>query len=210
MEIDWGRIKQGRDSVKGLFPRILKIPIIPDAKEKVYELIPDNGTILDVGAHDRKLGTYLHKRSKSLTYKSLDTDKKLQHDFYSLDDITEEFDVIVLFEVIEHLDPEDAIELLIRLYQLLKEGGSLVVSTPNIFHPTIFWRDCTHKTGFRYNELAGIMSSVGCRNLEVYRISKVTLKEKLLFTFYRPLLSLLNMDFVGRILVIGKKIDLHS
>ena len=43
-----------------------------------------------------------------ILYKSMDIDRENFHDFYSLNEIQESFDVIFLFEVIEHLDLEGA------------------------------------------------------------------------------------------------------
>jgi len=203
--MDWSSIKKGRDTVKGMFPRVLKVPIIPDANRLLYELIPEGGSILDVGANDRKLEGYLKGRPKKLDYKSFDIDRRYKHDYYSLDDITERFDTIVSFEVIEHLGVEEAVELVGRLYGLLKDSGTLVLSTPNVFHPTIFWRDCTHRTGFRYNELAGILSSVGFNNLSVYRVFRGSIRDRIVIFFYNPLLRLMNMDYCGRIIVTGEK-----
>lgn len=203
--MDWSSIKKGRDSVKGMFPRVLKVPIVPDANRLLYDLIPEGGSVLDVGANERKLWDYLKGMPKNLVYKSFDIDRKYRHDYYSLDDITERFDIIVSFEVIEHLEVEEAVELVNRMYGLLKDSGTLVLSTPNVFHPTIFWRDCTHRTGFRYNELAGILSSAGFKKLGVYRVFRASIRDRLVIFFSNPLLRLMNMDYCGRIIVTGEK-----
>jgi SAM-dependent methyltransferase len=203
--INWSAIKRGRSSVRGMFPRVLKLPIIPDANDALYDVIPEGGTVLDVGAYDRNIERYLKTRPRKVVYKSFDVDRSLTHDYYSLDDINESFDVVVSFEVVEHLKVGEVVELLTRIHQLLKVGGKAVLSTPNVYHPTIFWRDCTHKTGFRYNELAGIMSAIGFRGMKVYRVARMSLKDRLAYFFYRPVIKLLDMDFVGRILVIGEK-----
>lgn len=205
MDIDWSAIKRGRDSTRGMFPRVLKLPIIEDARKRVSELLPEGGSLLDVGAYDRNLERYFKKVGKAASYKSCDRDRTLPHDYYSLDEIHEKFDVIVVFEVIEHLSVSDTIALMRDLLPLLKDQSALVISTPNVFHPTTFWRDCTHKTGFRYNELVGIMQSVGFKDFEVYRVARMNLKDRVTIFFYKPLIKLLNMDFAGRILVVGRK-----
>lgn len=205
MEIDWSAVKRGRDSTRGMFPRVLKVPIIEDAREKVCELLPEGGAILDVGAYDRNLDAYLRKVGKAARYASYDPDRTLPHDYHRLDEIDATFDVIVVFEVIEHLSVSEAFDLLRRLRGLLKDQGALVISTPNVFHPTIFWRDCTHRTGFRYNELVGILKSMGYGGFEVYRVARMSFKDRIAFFFYKPLIKLLNMDFAGRIVVVARK-----
>ena len=205
MEIDWSAIKRGRDSTRGMFPRVLKVPIIEDARKKACDLLPDGGALLDVGAYDRNLDVYMRKAGKQAVYRSYDPDRTLPHDYHSLAEIREAFDVIVVFEVIEHLSVAEAMDLMARLRGLLKEQGVLVISTPNVFHPTIFWRDCTHRTGFRYNEVVGILGSMGYGGFEVYRVARMSLKDRITIFFYKPLMKLLNMDFAGRILVIARK-----
>lgn len=205
MEIDWSAIKRGRDSTKGMFPRVLKVPIIEDARRKACDLLPGGGALLDVGAHDRNLEAFMRQAGMQAVYRSYDPDRTLPHDYHSLDEIRETFDVIVVFEVIEHLSVAEVIDLAARLRGLLKEGGSLLISTPNVFHPTIFWRDCTHRTGFRYNEVVGILQSMGYGGFEVYRVARMSLKDRITIFFYKPLIKLLNMDFAGRILVVARK-----
>lgn len=205
MDINWSSIKEGRNSVKGKFPRILKVPIISDAKKALFDLIPEGGSVLDVGANDRNIEDYLSKRTKKVNYKSFDVDRSLPHDFYSFDEIIDDFDVIVSFEVVEHLGVMEVVELLTKIHERLKKGGKAIISTPNVFHPTIFWRDCTHRTGFRYNELTGIMHSIGFVGLEVYRVANMSFKDRVVYFINKPLIKLLNMDFAGRILVIGEK-----
>ena len=70
------------------------------------------------------------------------------------------FDVIILFDVVHHL--EDAHETLLGLHQLLKEGGKLLIFEPNLFNPAIFLLHLLDKnergllnlgTKKRYNEL---------------------------------------------------------
>ena len=205
MEVDWSAIKRGRSSLHGAFPRVLKVPMIEDAEKALYDMIPDGGSVLDIGAYDRNIERYLKNKPKKVYYKSFDVDKSLPHDYYSFDEIDERFDVAVSFEVIEHLGVKDAVGLVSNMYSVLKDGGKAVISTPNIFHPTVFWRDCTHRTGFRYQELAGIMAASGFRNIKIYRVMKLSLKNRITIFFYKPVLKLLDMDYAGRILAIGER-----
>ena len=64
------------------------------------------------------------KKYEGVIYKSMDIDRSVPHDYYSLDEIDEQFDLIILFDVIEHLELEQGVELLSRLYELLVDGGS--------------------------------------------------------------------------------------
>ena len=75
----------------------LKLPFI-------LKYVREGESILDVGAFDRALGERIRSRCPSVRYKSMDIDSTYPHDYYSLEEIRETFDVILLFEVIEHLE----------------------------------------------------------------------------------------------------------
>ncbi len=206
MSFNWHTRKKSIREIKNLLPSINKLPTVRGAKIFAASDIPDNVSILDIGASDRNLKDFLLKNSlNKFTYKSMDIDKGLPHDYYSFEEINEKFDVIVCFEVIEHLLTEDALNLLTKTYELLKEGGSLYLSTPNVFHPTVFWRDSTHRSGFRYSELAGWLSDMGYRELEIYRVGRPKLLNRIRAVIANPVLRLLQMDYYSRILIKAQK-----
>lgn len=86
----------------------------------------------------------------------------------------EQYHIISLIHVIEHLKFEYLLELLSEVYRVLKPGGILILETPNIKNPIVgfynFWLDPTHKrpvheelikfmgkkVGFSYIEVMGI------------------------------------------------------
>jgi 2-polyprenyl-3-methyl-5-hydroxy-6-metoxy-1,4-benzoquinol methylase len=202
MGFDWSSRKRAVKQVREMLPPIYRLPVAAGAKDTLVVGLSEGAMLLDVGASDRNLKEFLAKRFKgTFTYKSMDVDRNMHHDYYSLEEIKEKFDIIACFEVIEHLEAEEAVELFAALHGLLKDGGALYLSTPNVFHPTIFWRDSTHKTGFRYGELAGYLASAGFREIEIYRVGRKKLLNKLRAIAAQPVLRLLQMDHYTRILV---------
>jgi SAM-dependent methyltransferase len=162
--------------------------------------------ILDVGAGDKRMEKRVKDIYPDILYKSMDTDRTVPHDYYSLDEIDEQFDLIVLFEVIEHLELEQGVELLSRLNELLVTGGQLIISTPNIFHPNRFWTTATHKTAYSYEELGGIVLSQGFEAPEIYRTFHASvLKYFLRLTLLYPLHRILDVDFAKSIVVLAQK-----
>ena len=91
----------------------------------------------------------------------MDVDRSNPHDFYSLEEINEQFDAISCFEVVEHMTAAMGLQLFYRAHQLLRSEGRLFVSTPNVYHPMSFWSDATHITPFRIRHLAGWLASAG-------------------------------------------------
>jgi SAM-dependent methyltransferase len=168
--------------------------------------IRDGEKILDIGASNRNLEGRLKKHYPNLTYKSMDIDREQFHDFYSMEEIQESFDVVFLFEVIEHLGLDEGVQLLNRIYDFLKVGGRLILTTPNVFNPSRFWRDATHKVAYCYDELGGLLLSQGFQIKAIYRTYNDAF-HRYLFRIYimAPLHRYLGIDFAKSILVIAVK-----
>jgi 2-polyprenyl-3-methyl-5-hydroxy-6-metoxy-1,4-benzoquinol methylase len=89
-----------------------------------YELSlisPTVATDLSDGAKD--VWKLLEEESKNLQFRV--------GDFASLDFVGEHFDVIVASEVIEHIPYSNQYNFLKKMYDLLKLGGSCILTTPN-------------------------------------------------------------------------------
>jgi 2-polyprenyl-3-methyl-5-hydroxy-6-metoxy-1,4-benzoquinol methylase len=207
MDIDWTLVNAAKNLVEDQLDQpILKIPLVADYREPVARFIRPGMKLLDIGANERALKSYLERLLNfGIDYKSMDIDRTHLHDFYSLDEIKGEFDAITCFEVVEHMSPKAALELFHIAFGLLKSHGRLFVSTPNVYHPMSFWSDCTHITPFRLRHLAGWMGTAGFNRFWAYRVCELTWKKKLRYWRYRGLLRLLNLDFAPGILVIGEK-----
>ncbi|MGH7823894.1 MAG: class I SAM-dependent methyltransferase [Candidatus Binatia bacterium] len=185
---------------------ILKISIVPDYREPLVAYLRPGMKLLDIGANDRSLKAHLeHHLTFAIDYRSMDIDRSHKHDFYSLDEVDRAFDVIVCFEVVEHMSPVMVLELFCKVYGLLNSKGRFFVSTPNVYHPMSFWSDSTHITPFRLRHLAGWMKIAGFHRFWGHRICEMNWKKKLRYWRYRGLLRLLNIDFAPGVMVIAEK-----
>ena len=66
------------------------------------------------------------------------------------------YDIIMMTQVLEHIQKTKHISYLQTLYRKLKKGGVLIITVPNIGNPlAIFERyyDYTHETAFTENSL---------------------------------------------------------
>ncbi len=205
-ETSWSRLFEHRDKIHEKYPEIWDLKILRKRFPLLLETVRDGERVLDVGASNRNLEARLKRHFPGLIYKSMDIDREQFHDFYSLEEVQECFDAVFLFEVIEHLTLEEGIRLLKRVYDLLNPGGRLILTTPNVFNPSRYWRDATHKVAYCYDELAGLLIAHGFRVRVMYR----TYSDAFFRYFFRicvmaPLHRYLGIDFAKSILIVAEK-----
>ena len=103
-----------------------------------------NGTcksVLEIGSGIGLIGSYIRKENDTIKYTGIEIDKEsfdksqalklntINADFTAMDGIEESFDVIMLWEVLEHLQD---LNLFIQLaYKKLNKNGRIILSTPN-------------------------------------------------------------------------------
>ncbi|MEW6264667.1 MAG: methyltransferase domain-containing protein [Thermodesulfobacteriota bacterium] len=203
--MEWSLIQASRELARGRFPRVLKLPLVPDQFTLILEALGPQSRVLDVGANNRRLEGILRRRRTDVYYRSLDVDRRLPHDFHDLSEVREKFDLIACLDVVEHLTVEEAGRLLEGIQPVLDRDGLLFVSTPNVHHPTWFRRDCTHRTAFHYNELAGLVLRAGLREAEVFRVGELDFQGRLAFAVFKPLIKLLDLDYATSIVIRARK-----
>ena len=169
-------------------------------------MLRDGMTLLDIGAGMNGMKAEIANLGIRLTYKSMDVDRNNPHDYYDVGSISERFDAIIMFEVIEHMSLQEGLDLMKKLYSILNEKGIIILSTPNIFNPGRYMRDATHKTFYAYDELCGLLNITGFNIKEVYRsyndaIHRYFLKVYMLGWLFR----FLGIDYAYSIFVVGEK-----
>jgi 2-polyprenyl-3-methyl-5-hydroxy-6-metoxy-1,4-benzoquinol methylase len=203
--VDWSTMINYRDQIHERYPDIWDLTLIKRASWLIKRQLRPGMRILDVGAGDRRMERRVKEVYPDLTYKSMDVDQGFSHDYSSLDEIDEQFDLITLLEVIEHVKLEEGVKMLRRINELLVKGGTLILSTPNIFHPHRFWQNTDHKVAYSYDELGGILLSQGFKVLEIYRTFHTSvLKYVLRRTLFYPLHRILHVDFAKSIVVLAQ------
>lgn len=205
-EISWSKLFRYRDMIHKRYPEIWSLKILRKRFPFILNIIKDGEKVLDIGASDRGIESRLKRHFPNLIYKSLDVDHETFQDFYSIDDIKERFDVIFLFEVIEHLSLEEGIKLLKSTYNLLNPKGRLILTTPNIFNPGRFWRDATHRQAYCYDELGGLILAQGFEVKEIYRTYSDAFHRYIFRVYFMaPIHRYLGIDFAKSILILAEK-----
>jgi len=201
-----------------------RFPVIFSTGDPFYEAIDrsspqlslyfsylDNGSkVLDIGAGDKMIELALRKRGIQAEYFSLDTasPNENRYDFTDLDRVDQkDFDLVIMQEVLEHLPLELGYKYLRRSYELLKPGGYLAISVPNIRRPVQFHgADFTHIQHYPLSDLYGILRSIGfskecvIRGIEI-RNPRMGFPERLNRIVQKLLFKLLDFSFPHGIMI---------
>jgi SAM-dependent methyltransferase len=209
--LSWSKLHEYRQKIHQGYPEVWDLEILRKRFPLILGILHDGEKVLDIGASSRDLEGRIKHHYPNLIYKSMDVDREGLHDFYNLEEIQESFDVIFLFEVIEHLELEEGINVLKRIRELLREGGRFIITTPNVFNPSRFWRDATHKVAYCYDELGGILLANQFQVKAIYR----TYNDAFLPYFFRvylmaPFHRYFGIDFAKSILVLAEKSEHHT
>ena len=204
--VSWSRFYSYRIEIRNKYPSVYNLKIKKKLLDVIIAELKEGNKILDVGASSKSLGKKIISRFPSINYKTMDIDKNQPHDYYSLKEISESFDIIILSEVIEHLEFKEGISMLYNLLNLLNCGGKIIVSTPNIHHPNRYWWDPDHKTPYRYEGIGAALLSVGFRVDKIFRIYN----DQFLKRFFRIYMAsflhkYLDVDFAKSIVVVAQK-----
>lgn len=174
------------------------IPVVfGDEKSIALDFIPNGCSLLDVGANDRKFFSYL--QGKRVRYYSMDIDRSLSHDFYSLDEIKKKrFDVVTLFNVLEHLNRKEC-EQYLSVFSTITD--KVILTIPNIFGPVyVFYQDDTHKSQYGYRTISALLSLYGFTKAQVIRLSGSR------HIFLKSIISrFTQMDFCHNVMVVAEK-----
>jgi 2-polyprenyl-3-methyl-5-hydroxy-6-metoxy-1,4-benzoquinol methylase len=98
-------------------------------------------SVLEIGSGIGLIGSYIRNENKQIKYLGIEIDKESYHksqflklntindDFTAIDTVADSFDVIMLWEVIEHLQD---LKLFLELaYKKLNRNGKIILPTPN-------------------------------------------------------------------------------
>lgn len=204
--IDWSVLYRKRKEISAKFGNIWHIPIRKRYHTVLLPLGRKGIRLLEIGAGDRRLKNLLMRSWGELNYSSCDVDQNYPHDFQDINLIPGEYDIICAFELIEHLELKEAKKLLEKSFQLLVSGGRIVLTTPNIYYPSGFLRDVTHRTPWCYDELGGMLCLAGFNVSHIYRLYNDSLLKKFTkrIVFYF-LFRLLGIDFAKQIIIVAEK-----
>lgn len=86
-----------------------------------------------------------------------------------LKDRSDQFDLLIALDLIEHFTREEALQFLELCFKSLKNGGRLIMQTPNADSPFGLqhrYNDITHEWAYNVNQLSRLLRRVGFVNIE--------------------------------------------
>ncbi len=204
--IEWSKLFSAREKIHKRYRSIWDVPLIQNRSALLKRILKDDMKLLDVGAGSKGVKEEIEKLGLRIMYKSMDIDTNIHHDFYDIEDVNEVFDVVILSEAIEHMSFSAGIHMLKKSRDLLKDGGMILVSTPNIFHPNRFFTTADHKTFYAYDELAAVMDLAGYDVNAIYRSFNDAFHRYILKVYiFGFLFRLLEIDYAYTIFATGTK-----
>lgn len=202
----WSEQLRLRERVHQQYPEIWDLRIVRKRFPFILRYLKDGESVLEVGAFNRELGERIKKRYPSIVYKSMDIDPAYPHDYSSFEEIKETFDMVFVFEVIEHLDLSVGREMVQSIHQVLKPGGRVIMTTPNIYTPGRYWKDVTHRTAYHYEELGGLLLGQTFELVEICRLFNEPIFNFFIKVYlFSALFRFLGIDFTKSILVVARK-----
>lgn len=203
----WSELYAHRKAMAARFGKqVFQLPLRRRVREVLLGQLADGQRVLEVGAGERKMAGQLVGALPRLAYESMDIDRRLPHNYYSLDDVAGPYDAIFSLEVVEHLPLAAILPWLSRLRDLLQPGGHLILSTPNTFYPPAYLRDATHCTPLCYDELAGLVSLAGLEVTAIYRIYHDPVHRRLLRRYALGwLFKAMGIDYARQIVLVARR-----
>jgi hypothetical protein len=167
--LSWQKLVAARSLAAEKWPSPFSLPLVKRPSDVLYASLRGGERVLDVGAGDSTRRGRIAERFPDVTYVSVDPDAEAGADFARVEDAPGMFDVVLLFETLEHLAPEDGIELLALSRTKLWKKGRVFVSVPSIHTPGRFQRDCTHVTPWAHDELCAALTLAGFTPTAMHR-----------------------------------------
>lgn len=206
-DVSWSAFFAKRREVHRRYRSIWDVPLLRKRARLILPLAAGSRAcrVLDVGGGEQEWRERLSAVSPGLVYACVEPDPARPGDFAGLEEAQGPFDLAIMLEVIEHMTLAEGIRTLGRIHALLAPGGRLVVSTPNIFHPSRFLEDATHRTPYSPECLGGAMLLAGFSIESLHRSYNASVVERPLRALLSPLHRALGIDYAKSIFAVGRK-----
>ncbi len=205
-ELSWQRLRAARARVAKRWPSPFRLPLVKRPSDVLYSLLTGDASLLDIGAGDDRRRGRVAVRFPQVCYVAVDPDPEAGADHAALDQVEGSFDVASLLEVVEHVPPAVAVEVLRGAGARLRPGGHVVVSVPCTHTPGRFLRDCTHVTPWAHDELGAALDLAGFEVVSLHRTYAAPGLQRLLRrALLGPIGHLFGLDYAQSVVAVGRR-----
>ncbi len=202
--LSWQRLRRARASIAERWPSPFRLPLIKRPSDALYGAVMPGDRVLDVGAGDNRRRERVAAIFPDIEYVSVDPDPEAGADHTSMSKVTGEFQVAVLFEVLEHMRPENGVDLLREVHARL--DGIVIVSVPCTHTPGRYLRDCTHVTPWAHDELGAALVLAGFDVMSLSRSFAAPALQRLLRRFVLgPVGHLFGLDYAQSVVAVARR-----
>jgi len=203
-EISWSSLYRCRKDVNARYPSVFGLPTVRRAVRLARPHVRSGTRILEIGPGENRRGARLAAEVQGAASVSVDPDPDGDHDFEDITQAGDGFDLALAFEVIEHLTAEDALKLMRAVRIRLRSSGLFVLSTPNVYCPGAYLRDCTHRTPFAWDELGGALVYTGFQVIGLYRVVPGNVFRRMKKALFSPIGRALGVDHAVSIAAVAR------
>lgn len=191
---------------KEVTQRFLEYPLTSDRDGSICaRLVPACRKILEIGAGDRSFVQELRQRGFEGEFKTMDVDPGIACDYYSVEEIGEVFDAVIMREVVEHVPRMQLYAYLDKIFTILRPGGWLIISTPNPWASNWVFADYTHISPWPPADLYSVLRWQQFRPVEIQRViwpSRYLWLKRLYWALHS---RCYDIDFAGSYLAFARK-----
>lgn len=162
--------------MKPLFRSVLRAHLPPDRGARILDLGCGFGALVDFlhgegyrGASGVDLSGEQVALARKLGIAGVEQADAIAH----VGAYADTFDLITCFDLLEHLNKREVLDLLEAVRRALRVGGRLVIQTPNAGGPfggRHAWGDFSHETAFTQHSIAQAFRSAGFADVSVSEV----------------------------------------
>jgi SAM-dependent methyltransferase len=203
--VSWLQFARKRVSAGARWSSIWKLRTV----RMMHDLASEHGvpvkSVLDVGATDRVHESLVRQRWPGVDYRSFDIDRTNRHDYHDFAEVDRQFDLVTLIEVLEHVPPKIAVELMAQCAKACRPGGHLLVSVPNVYTPGM-QHEWTHVSALHYLDILGLLTWSGLEVVDAARVYMASGMHRLVHQYVMyPVHRLLGVDYAQSVVALGRK-----
>jgi SAM-dependent methyltransferase len=203
--IPWGEFSRHRVPFTQRWPTVFHLPLVKDHHQLARRSCGQVRSLLDVGATERLHENAVRAAWPGIDYRSFDVDRTHRHDYHDFAEIDRQFDLVTLLEVLEHLEPKLAVEVVRQCFRLTRPGGHLLVSVPNVFRPGV-QQEWTHIAALPYQDLGALLRLAGFEVITGARVYYATWRGRLLHAgLLHALHRFLCVDYAHAIVMLARR-----